>query len=270
MEDLYCTDPTPPLNRGPIVVHNGGGTNSAAALCGLVERGIQPVTILFADTGGEKPKTYAFLDEQDKWLDSHGFPINTRVRYPSRKDKTLEEECLRLQIMPSIVYGRRNCSQKWKIDPQMRYLRREFDGDPVIGVVGFDANEWHRVKPSLKPEIEFIWYPLIGWKWGRNECVAAIQRAGLSLPGKSACFFCPSSKKQEVIQIAQTDPLLFNRALELEARALGKTHSDGSKVLRKIDGLGRHWSWDQLVSGDQRAVQGLNPPELPCMCFDGE
>ena len=39
-------------------------------------------------------------------------------------------------------------------------------------------------------------------RWGRDDCVAAIARVGLPQPGKSACFFCPSSKKHEIITLA--------------------------------------------------------------------
>ena len=35
--------------------------------------------ILFADTGGEHPHTYAYLDIMDRWLKDHGMPEITRV-----------------------------------------------------------------------------------------------------------------------------------------------------------------------------------------------
>jgi len=39
-----------------MVVSYGGGVNSTAVLVGMVERGIRPDAILFADTGGEHPQ----------------------------------------------------------------------------------------------------------------------------------------------------------------------------------------------------------------------
>lgn len=35
-------------------------------------------------------------------------------------------------------------------------------------------------------------------------------------------------------------------------------------------GLGRHWSWENLVSLPLIEAAGLtDPPDVPCICFDG-
>jgi 3'-phosphoadenosine 5'-phosphosulfate sulfotransferase (PAPS reductase)/FAD synthetase len=44
----------------PLVVAYGLGVNSTALLVEFVKQGIRPDLILFADTGGEKPETYAY------------------------------------------------------------------------------------------------------------------------------------------------------------------------------------------------------------------
>lgn len=44
-----------------LVASYGGGVNSTAMLIGMQERGEIPNLIMFADTGGEKPETYAYL-----------------------------------------------------------------------------------------------------------------------------------------------------------------------------------------------------------------
>lgn len=73
------------MNQAPLIVSYGAGVNSTAMLCGFAERGIVPDAILFADTGGEKPATYQFLDVMDKWLEDHGMPKLIRLKYkPSR------------------------------------------------------------------------------------------------------------------------------------------------------------------------------------------
>lgn len=271
MPDLFSTSEYPPCGRS-LVVHYGGGTNSTALLIGLHSRNIRPDAILFADTGGEKPETYQFQNELNEWLGRAGFPGITTVRYPSHKDTTLEDECRRLRIMPSIVYGHRNCSQKWKLDPQLRWIRAQYGETGVIGAVGFDYDEFHRAKPSKNEKLEYLWYPLIGWKWGRDACKAVIRQAGLSQPGKSACFFCPSSRKPEIIQLAARHPDLYQRAVEMEKDALAKTNEDGTPVLRNISGLGRHWSWKQLVeaNGQGGTCNFVSPPDIPCDCFDGD
>ena len=50
-----------------IVASFGGGVNSTAMLVGLWERGEKVDLILFADTGGEKPHTYAHVMEMSEW-----------------------------------------------------------------------------------------------------------------------------------------------------------------------------------------------------------
>jgi len=44
---------------------------------------------------------------------------------------------------------------------------------------------------------EYI-YPLREWGWDRGRCVEEIVKAGLPVPTKSACFFCPASKPHEL------------------------------------------------------------------------
>ena len=54
------------------IVSYGGGANSTALLIGLHQHRIPVDLILFADTGGEHPHTYAYLDIMDRWLKDHG------------------------------------------------------------------------------------------------------------------------------------------------------------------------------------------------------
>jgi hypothetical protein len=50
-----------PHHDWPLVVAYGLGVNSTAMLVEFARRSITPDLILFADTGGEKPETYAYL-----------------------------------------------------------------------------------------------------------------------------------------------------------------------------------------------------------------
>ena len=51
------TSPVRPWPDCPLAVAYGSGVDSTAMLIEFVRRGILPDLILFADTGGEKPKT---------------------------------------------------------------------------------------------------------------------------------------------------------------------------------------------------------------------
>src|SRR5262249_20095839 len=57
-----------------VQVAYGAGVNSTAMLIGLYRMGIRPDRILFADTGGENPETYAYLPVIQRWLASLGVP----------------------------------------------------------------------------------------------------------------------------------------------------------------------------------------------------
>ena len=70
-------------------------------------------------------------------------------------------------------------------------------GNRVTRFIGYDAGERKRYEHSRKfNEADKKYenrYPLIeDWHWTRDDCIRAIQEAGLPLPGKSSCFFCPS------------------------------------------------------------------------------
>ena len=77
--------------------------------------------------------------------------------------------------------------------------------------------------------------------------------------GKSACFFCPSSKLVEI----RTLPA------DLAARALAM--EDGAAAsLTSTKGLGRSFSWRSVLE----AAPGCRLPEAPistpCECTDGD
>ncbi len=273
------------------IVSYGGGTNSTAMLVGLHERGERPDAITFADTGGEKPHTYGHIVEVNAWCKSVGFPEIETLRgdMPQQViDGTLEKECLRLGKLPSKAYGFSSCSDKWKMEPQRRYnrafaLRNGIEMCQITRLIGFDADEHSRVERGLalahkKPVKEI--YPLYEWGWGREECVEAIGRAGLRQPGKSACFFCPSSKKPEIIELRERYPELLARALEMERRALA---GEGQAPQTTGAGLGRSFGWGawlrvvdgqaacatESVTNQIRLFSDAGVPEMDCGCYDG-
>lgn len=273
------------------IVSYGGGTNSTAMLVGLYERGERPDAITFADTGGEKPHTYEHIAEMQKWCLKVGFPQIEILKGAMRQqiiDGSLEQECLRLGSLPSKAYGFSSCSMKWKVDPQRRYVK-EFSSKhsvelgQITRLIGFDADEHIRVergRNATKNEEAKQEYPLYDWGWGREECVEAIARAGLQQPGKSACFFCPSSKKHEIIELRERYPELLQRALEMERRALA---GEGQAPKTTGAGLGRSFGWGawlrmvddaaahdaDLVTRQIKLFCDAGVPEMDCGCYDG-
>jgi hypothetical protein len=248
-----------------IVISYGGGTNSTAMLIGLHERGIKPDLILFADTGGEKPHTYDNVKVVNEWCKRIWFPEIVTV---AAHGKTLEQDCLDRHALPSIAYGFKSCSQRFKMQPQDKYLNnwppaKEVwsAGHKVTKLIGYDADEHHRTQKDYSDDKYDFWYPLVEWDWGRDECIKAINRAGLPQPGKSACFFCPSSKPHEVRYLKVAYPELAQRAIEMEKNA----------DLTSIKGLGRNWAWADLLAtddmfSDDEYYSGI---DIACGCYDG-
>lgn len=254
---------------GPVVASYGGGTNSTAYLVGMAERGERPDCIIFADTGGEKPWTYEYLNIIDAWCKKVDFPRLTVVHgcYPQqKKDGSLENELLRLGCLPSKALGYKTCSVKWKIEPASRWIKEQ----GITGhsrLIGFDFGEPDRAENASYAKVTYKQrFPLMEWFWGREECKAAIERAGLPQPGKSACFFCPSSKKREILSLP---PDLLERALEIERRAMS---SEYGPIYTKVKGLGRQFAWADLVdfASQQMPLFGFaDPPTVECNCYDG-
>jgi hypothetical protein len=256
----------------------GAGTNSTAMLIGLAERGETVDRIIFSDTGGELPATYALVDTMSAWCVARGLPgIETVRATRGGVVETLEEDSLRTKHMPSIAYGFKQCSDRFKRRPQDTALRLDprvqaewAAGRKVERLIGFDANEPHRAERGMKANSEdrtaakrwTLRYPLIEWDWGRAECVEAIARAGIPQPGKSACYFCPMSKPREVWQLHDEHPELFARACAIEAAAEPFSGS--------IKGLGAYFSWRDLVRQGRLFHPWPERGEVPCDCYDGE
>lgn len=84
------------------VVSFGGGTNSTAMIIGMYLHKIPIDLILFADTGGEQPHTYEFIETFNGWLEKHGLPQITSVQYHDKDGNrlTLEQECINSGTLP--------------------------------------------------------------------------------------------------------------------------------------------------------------------------
>ena len=239
--------------------------NSTALLLLMQEQTRLPHLVWFSDTGGERPATYEHVELMDDWCSNRGIHFVVVRNTPESGDKTLEENCLRRKELPSLAYGFKGCSVKWKRQPMDRYLRdygpakQTWDSGQLVELyIGIDAGEPNRAK--LPPDKLYSYhYPLDEAGWAREECVAAIREAGLPVPPKSSCFFCPAMRKHEVLDLGVEHPDLLARALAIEANA--DTHT--------TVGLGRAWRWRDLVETDRRQGR-LFASAPPCDCMDGD
>lgn len=238
--------------RPLLIVALGMGRNSVAMLVLLYELGVRPDRILFADTGGEKPETYAYIEILNAWLASVGFPTIIVLRHNARTDDGLEANCIRLRVLPSQAFNFSSCSDRWKQGPQRVFANSWLPariawryGQQIVFSIGYDHSECSRRDKAntylaRNPNGKAMnWYPLIEHKLDLSACIMKILSQGLPPLSKSACFFCPVSKPEEIEQLATAHPHLLVRGLVMEALALPK--------LKVIKGLGgRAFRWKDL------------------------
>lgn len=185
----------------------GGGVNSTAM---AIIRDYDE--IIFCDTGAEHPETYEYIDYfQKKFLDRRG----KRIITISAMDMGLEKEDLfgfyqKYQMIPSRMM--RACTMRFKVKPIHKYYHKS-----CIQLIGIDAGEAHRAKPSKTEGITSD-FPLIERGINRRRCMEIIQGAGLCLPKKSGCYFCAFQGLAGYRALYKKHPDLFKIVCEMEER----------------------------------------------------
>src|ERR1700678_2492236 len=126
--------PLRPCPDCSLVVAYGLGVDSTAMLSEFANRGIKPDLILFADTSGEKPETYAYMDVIRPYLQKVGFPDVTVVRYQPKTAvyHTLEGQCLCTGTLPSLAYGGKSCSLKFKRSCQYKFILERYSPEEFV------------------------------------------------------------------------------------------------------------------------------------------
>ena len=267
------------LKRQPLIVAYGLGVDSTAVLVELYKRGIRPDAILFADTGDEKAETYNYLPIINAWLSTVGFPPVTTVRYQPVNFKnwppyhSLGENCLINGTLPSLAFGFKSCSLKWKVVPQNKWTEAwpmAVDywrtGGKVKKIIGYDCSpkdkkRYHHALGMQDDKYEY-WYPLIEWGLDREACKATIRSAGLPVPPKSACKFCPATQPEE-LHLHRKEYLRY--IVIMEARAKPRLQGCMTQEELDIDFLRRHKLWErnlQKANLRKREVLLLKEPTL--------
>lgn len=248
----------------------GAGVDSTAMLVALHLAGIRPDVITFADTGAEKPETLLHLGRTNIVLGSWGWPSVTvcrKIPLPSTGYSDLYSNCIANETLPSLAFGMKSCSIKWKQGLQDQVLKGSRSGpnaaaphpvwlkaeqivQRIVKLIGYDCDRADirrsRKLTSANADFDYV-YPLQLIGWGRGDCIRAITTmlGPDYVPIKSACFFCPASKQWELFWLAAEHPDLFERALFLERKALTGRHS-------RFDAVEFGVSWDDMVRNADR------------------
>jgi hypothetical protein len=222
----------------------GGGWQSTAALALAARGDLDFKVFVFANVGddSEDPATLAYVrDHARPFAAANGLDLHTLSRI--RRDGTTETLYGRLtkegsRSLPIPVRmsngapGTRSCTADFKIKVIGRWLKANgaSAAAPATVAIGISLDEIERANARRAMPYEQIVYPLLDLRIRRADCPAIIRAAGLPLPPKSACWFCPFHKTARWTDMRRERPELFESACQLEdllnARRdqLGKDH----------------------------------------------
>ncbi len=259
----------------------GGGVQSTAALVLAAQGQLDYRVFLFCNVGAdsENPDTLSYVSRYAlPYAEEHALTL-IELHY-TRRDGSQETLFQRLTRpdsrsigipvrMSNGAPGRRACTVDFKIKQVDRWLRAH--GAVASGAfvgLGISLDELTRMRTNTDPDT-LAWktldYPLIDLRLDRAQCVKIIRRAGLPVPPKSSCWFCPYHSQRTWQEMRQSHPALFQRAVELEAllnerRALlGRDRVFFSSKLKPLDQATSEY--DQLTFLEE---------DLPCesgYCF---
>lgn len=226
------------------VVSYGGGVQSTALLVLAATGRIEYPTFLFANVGddSEHPATLRYVrDVAMPYAAAQSIALHELDRV--RRDGTTETLYGRLTRegsrsvdipvrMSNGAPGNRSCTADFKIRVIGKWLRVHgaTPDDPATVGVGISVDEIHRANNRRVEPHERIVYPLLDLGLRRDDCMRVIRAAGLPVPPKSSCYFCPFHTEAAWFRLRDDEPDLFERSCALEdtlnARrdALGKDH----------------------------------------------
>lgn len=274
------------------VLSLGAGVNSTALLHYIVDHDMPLDEVIFADTGGERPATYAYLQSTIiPFLKDRKIPF-TIVR---NKGLTLYERCMNGKYLPDRQY--RWQTRDFKIRPIHRYLRPK---GRVLCYVGIAYDEIERMKqawvecltcgklhrqwtcavcgkahskkkekanayghPYQKIPMEYDhvvdpWlvnsWPLIDKRITRQGCENIITMHGWKVPPKSGCFFCPLQPLAQWYWTWKNEPEQYAAAMRLEKNC--KIYPVFTLVDGGLEALAERFKREDAERAKKEAVYG--------------
>jgi hypothetical protein len=185
----------------------GAGVNSTALLVLKSQGKVYFDLAIFADTGGEQPETYHYIHEVIK-----PFCLKNNIQFViiKREGPNLYEKQWQERMIPLRMY--RSCTDKFKIQVLKKYLLKNYPDEEIITLIGFCKGEEKRAARNSCGELA----PLIDLEIDREGCKRIIKEAGLPIPLKSGCFFCPHQPMQSWLNLLKKHPELYAKAEALE------------------------------------------------------
>ena len=223
----------------------GGGQQSMALLVLAARREIDFPLFLFANVGddSEHPATLRYFTEYAQpFAADHGIELVELHRIGQRGHQAgqvrtlygdLTREDSRSIGIPVHLNGggpgNRQCTDRYKITVIARELaaRGATRDHPATVGIGISLDEIHRANNRVRIPHERVVYPLLDLGLRRTDCQRIIRDAGLPVPPKSSCWFCPMHRLEDWHSLRRDEPTLFAKACDLEARLIRRREALG-------------------------------------------
>ena len=214
------------------VISYGGGVQSTAmlVLAATGRLGYDIDAALFANVGddSEHPKTLQYVRNiAMPWAQDKGVPVHELHRVMRdgttrtlMEDLHMDSRTINIPVrMDNGAPGNRNCTATFKIKVVGKWLKTNgaTEDSPATVCIGISTDQIQRVSNKRAMPYERPVYPLIDLSLDRSACQEIISDAGLPVPPKSSCFFCPFHRPQMWSEMRRDEPELFFKAADLEA-----------------------------------------------------
>lgn len=221
---------TEPTHKPLRIISYGGGVQSTALIVLAAQGKIGHIdAALFSNVGddSEHPETNAFVREiAIPWAAERGLEVIELTPMRKGKPTTIYSEMMnpetRRDVIP--VFGEKGnplsriCTADYKIGTIHRWLKQNGTSkkNPATVCLGISTDEIERAGRGTSKSYEIREYPLLDLNLNRTDCQQIIRDAGLPVPPKSSCFFCPFHSELTWSELRRDHPVLFQKAQEME------------------------------------------------------
>lgn len=260
------------------VIAYGGGVQSTAMVVLAAQGKIDVKTALFCNTGddSEHPDTLDYVrDVAIPWAADRGVEV-LELRH-TRRDGTTESIMERIKrdggksmVIPVRIAngmpGRRACTMDFKTRVIGKWIKEHgaTEESPAFVHLGISVDEIERAGRGGNLDArQTRVYPLLDLGLTRQDCKNVIARAGLPVPPKSACFFCPFHSARVWADLRRDRPDLFDKAQELEDFMNARQDTLGKhKVWLTDRGAAQHKRLEDVIGTAQDQLPGMSDHEM--------
>lgn len=215
----------------------GGGQQSMAVLILAAQGKVDFPLFLFANVGddSEHPDTLTYYRKYAQpYAAKHGIEL-VELRHIMKRTGRERTLLQHLQIpdsrsidipvrMANGAPGNRKCTGDFKIKVIGDELARRgaTQEHPATVGVGISLDEIHRANENRRLPHERKVFPLLELGLRRTDCQRIIRAAGLPVPVKSACYFCPFKRPEEWQEQRRSEPVLFAKSCDIERQLIDR------------------------------------------------